>query len=360
MMAYYIDKFLPFRYGRYDLDQIGLNSLLGKQMRYASCGKSALYHCLLSLGIQAGDKILVPNYICSSVLVPIDKLGLKPVYYDINELDLNASIDSIKWNKENAPLIKAVLVASMYGNPANLEVIEQYCKDNQILLIDDAAQSLGARINGRYVGTFGDAGFFSFSPGKATPGHLGAFFWTSNTDYKFKRSHHGLYHFATYMNYYFTRYKRYEYGHNRITKIFTYFEALTKKMSDWWNDDISPWESGILGGILKENFQQTFRRKYASKFNDVFDGNSTFTVITKGESGTNNHKLVILCNTKKITSLLMKHLENNGIFTLNGYPLLDNNINTPVAKSIDKRVIEIPLEDDAEKFDYILNTINAF
>ena len=349
-MQYLIEKFVPFRYQRYELDQKKLDSLLGKQMHYASCGKAALYHCLLSLGLHSGDHILVPNYICSSVLVPIHKIGMIPVFYDISNLDLNASLEGIK----------AVLVASMYGTPANLGAIELFCRERQMLLIDDAAQSLGAKIGNRYVGTFGDAGFFSFSPGKATPGHLGAFFWTSNTDYRFKRSHHGLYHFATYMNYYFTRYKRYEYGHNRITKLFAYFEALTKKMSNWWNDDIAPWESGILGGILRENFHQKFRCEYASKFNEVFDGNSRFTVITRGEKGTNNHKLVILCNTIEIASLLMKHLEHNGIFTLNGYPLLDNNINTPVAKSIEKRVIEIPLEDDAEKFDYILNTVNAF
>lgn len=359
-MPYVIDKFVPFRFNKLDLDKIGIDKVLGKQLHYSCCGKSALYHCMLSLGLKLGDKILVPNYICASVLVPIYKAGLTPVFYDIRDTDLNASLDSIDKFYKSDPSIKAVLVASMYGNPADLENIEHYCSDNHLLLIDDAAQSLGAKIEDRYVGSFGDAGFFSFSPGKATPGHLGAFFWTSNTDYKFKRSHHGLYHFATYMNYYFTRYMRYEYGHNRITKLFAYFEALTKKMSNWWNDDIAPWESGILGGILWENFHQKFRCKYASKFSEVFDGNSRFTVITRGEKGTNNHKLVILCNTIEIASLLMKHLEHNGIFTLNGYPLLDNNINTPVAKSIEKRVIEIPLEDDAEKFDYILNTVNTF
>lgn len=168
-MDYCIEKFTPFRYEKYNIDLIGLDKLLGKQMHYASCGKAALYHCLLSLNFSSGDKLLVPNYICSSVLVPIFKLGLAPVYYDINENDLNADINSIITEARKDSSIMAVLVASMYGNPADLGLIEDFCKKNYLLLIDDADQSLGAKTRGRFVGTFGDAGFFSFFPGKATP-----------------------------------------------------------------------------------------------------------------------------------------------------------------------------------------------
>ncbi len=359
-MAYRIEKFVPFRYEKYALDQIGLNRLLGKQMRYASCGKSALYHCLLSLGMQAGDKILVPNYICSSVLVPIEKIGLKPIYYDINELDLNASIDSIKRNKDNDPLIKAVLVASMYGNPANLEVIEQYCIDNQLLLIDDAAQSLGARINGRYVGTFGDAGFFSFSPGKATPGHLGAFYWTSNSTYTFRENNHFLYHFIAYWSYYFNRYEIYRYQKSLFRKIVKFLEVFAKKYTDYWNDKVNDFEKPILGGILHKNFEQSFRRDFSSKFDKTFENNESFNVITKGSVDTNNHKLVILCKTVSIAAELIRHFESNGICTINGYTLLDNNANTPIALSVESRVIEIPLEEESEKYNYIIQTIQSY
>jgi len=128
-MDYCIEKFTPFRYEKYNIDLIGLDKLLGKQMHYASCGKAALYHCLLSLNLSSGDKLLVPNYICSSVLVPIFKLGLVPVYYDINENDLNADINSIITEARKDSSIRAVLVASMYGNPADLGLIEDFCKN---------------------------------------------------------------------------------------------------------------------------------------------------------------------------------------------------------------------------------------
>ena len=67
-------------------------------------------------------------------------------------------------------------MAGLYGNPVDYPGIEKICKDFGVKLIDDAAQSFGAKLNGRLAGTWGDAGFFSFSPGKSTPGHLGSFF----------------------------------------------------------------------------------------------------------------------------------------------------------------------------------------
>lgn len=359
-MAYKIEKFVPFRFDKFDLDKIELNKLLGKQMRYASCGKAALYHCMLSLGMHAGDKILVPNYICSSVLVPIEKLRIKPVFYDINELDLNANIDSIKWNKENDPSIKAVLVASMYGNPADLVAIEQYCKENQLLLIDDAAQSLGAIINGRYVGTFGDAGFFSFSPGKATPGHLGAFYWTFNNTYSIQEKNHFFYHYIAYLSYYFNRYEIYKYQKNIFRRLVKYAEVFAKKYTDYWNDKVNDFEKPILGGILHENFAQTFRKEFSYKFNKEFENTDIFRVITRGSLDTNNHKLVVLCKTAGTATALISHLEEKKISTINGYSLLDNNANTPIARSVEKRVIEIPLEDDFRKFSYIIESIRSF
>ena len=75
--------------------------------------------------------------------------------------------------------VSAVLVVSMYGNPADYHRIERICKQNKWFMIDDAAQSMGAELDGKPVGTFGNAGFYSFSPGKPTAGPMGAFYWSS-------------------------------------------------------------------------------------------------------------------------------------------------------------------------------------
>lgn len=356
----YIEKFVPFRFEKNSLEQVNLDNKLGRKMIYASCGKSALYHCLLSLGLKSGDTILLPNYICSSVLVPIKKIGLNTVFYDINEYDLNANLDSIKKCLKMELSVKAVLVASMYGTPAELGSIERFCKDNQLLLIDDAAQSLGAKIEKRYVGTFGDAGFFSFSPGKATPGHLGAFFWTSNKNYSIKRKNHFLYHWTAYKSFFYNRYEIYKYRNSLICKLYKYLDLVTRKFTDYWNDDLNSFEKPILAGILHENFVQTFRSYYSAKFNDIFKDCKYFRVITKGVDGTNNHKLVVLCETRDYASLLFDYLRKNGICANRGYVLLDGNANTPNALSVYGRVLELPLENDSIKFDYIIKKIQSF
>lgn len=359
-MRYSIFHFVPLRYGREKLDVVQLSTTIGKKMQYATCGKAAIYHCLNSLGLKRGETILIPNYVCDCILKPIKKLGLQYVFYDINSKDLNANVSDIKNRLDNNPLIKAVLVASMYGNPAELNQIELLCKEKSVFLIDDGAQSFGSRIEDRYVGTFGDAGLFSFSRAKATPGHLGAFFWTSNDNYRIKRTHHYLYHKIAYLSYYFNSYELYKYYKYRLFFLLNYLTLILYKLVDWWNDDICSFEKPILGGVLKANSQQTFRTEFASQLNAKFLNNPLFSVITAGAPNTNNHKLVILFNDKDIANKCYQYLDSCGIYSSEGYCLLDREADTPIAKSIEKKVLEIPLENDKDKFDNLLEKLDSF
>jgi len=359
-MKYSIYHFVPLRYGRDILDVKQLSSTLGKKMQYATCGKAAIYHCLNSLGLKRGEMVIIPNYVCKSILKPLKKIGLIYDFYDINSTDLNASVIDIQKKLENNPSIKAVLVASMYGNPAELCKLEAICKEKSVFLIDDAAQSFGSKIEDRYVGTFGDAGFFSFSKAKATPGHLGAYFWTSNEKYSIKRTHHYLYHKLVYLSYYFNSYELYRYYRLRIFCFLTYLTILFYKLVDWWNDDICNFEKPILGGVLKANSQQTFRSDFSSQLYSKFLNNPYFSVITKGAPFTNNHKLVILFKDLNVAEACYRYLDSCGIFTSRGYHLLSREADTPVAKSIEMKVIEIPLENDKEKFENIVKKLDSF
>ena len=167
-----VECFTPPKFSRKSLNKEFLKKY---NFIYSSAGRYSLYHILKSLKIKG--KILIPAYICSSVLVPIKLLGLTPIFCDMDIEDLNPSITSMKYMVEKySP--SAVLIASMYGNPANLTEAELFLKEKNIPLIDDGAQSFGAKLDNRYISTFGDGGFFSFSPGKTTAGHLGSFFRT--------------------------------------------------------------------------------------------------------------------------------------------------------------------------------------
>jgi dTDP-4-amino-4,6-dideoxygalactose transaminase len=128
-----------------------------------SRGRGALEAALAGVGVGPGDEIILPTFCCSSVVPPILAAGATPVLADIGA-DLNITARTIQ--AVLTPRTKAVLVAHLFGNPADIIAIEELARHHGIKVIDDAAQAFGATVNGRPVGTFGDAGILSFGSGK--------------------------------------------------------------------------------------------------------------------------------------------------------------------------------------------------
>jgi len=350
-----VEKFQPLKYSKSILDISELNSRTGKKWQYASSGKAALYHCLQSLNIEG--TVLIPTYVCDSILKPIERSGLTYICYDVSMDDLNVNLEDLEYKIKNNE-VSCVVIASMYGNPANMTMVEVLCRKYNVLLIDDAAQSFEAKCDGRYIGTFGDAGFFSFSPGKPTSGHMGAFFWTNNKSYAIKRKNHFLIHLLSYVDFYFNRYQIYRYKKLKIFSLMTYIKLVFLKLVDSYNDKINSFEKAILGGILKANIEQTFRRNILKELRKNFEPKLAGRLITLGDDNTNNHKIVLICTNQEIRDKARKTLFENGIYSTNGYRLLNDGKECPYAKKIVSRVIEIPLEDNNVKSENITNQLN--
>lgn len=352
-----INLFTPPEFEKQPLNIGYLNKITNKKWIYTSNGRSSIYHILKDLNF---DKILIPVYICATVLEPLKKLNIKPIFYDLDILDLNPSIESIKKQSKKYN-VKALLVASMYGNPANLIEIEKYCKDNNMFLIDDAAQSFGAKLDDRFIGTFGDAGFFSFSPGKPTAGHMGSFFWC-NKKINIKRTNHCFVHFIKWLDFYFNRYKGYE------TDIFTkkfvnFFTNLVLKFVDITYDNICEFEKEILGGILHYLLLNKFkfRKEYVERFNIEFNENNLFKIVKNVRGEANNHKIVIIFNETKYSLEFLNFMQKNKIAVLNGYNLLTNDLqDLPNAKIIDKKVVELPIENNKKRMEYLFCKVKEF
>jgi len=119
-------------------------------------GSSALHLSLISLGIKNGDEVILPSYVCSSVLNSIYYVGAKPILCDIGEKDFNISPQEIK--KKINKKTKAIIVPHMFGNPCDLEEILSF----DIPVIEDCAHSIGASYKGKKVGSFGKISVFSF------------------------------------------------------------------------------------------------------------------------------------------------------------------------------------------------------
>jgi len=121
-----------------------------------SSGTAALYLALFSLGIGKGDKVILPTYVCSALLNAIFFTGAIPILVDVNLNDFNISFE--KTRKKIEGKTKAIIVPHIYGTPAD---IDKFIK-LEIPIIEDCAQSIGARKGDQMVGTFGDISVFSF------------------------------------------------------------------------------------------------------------------------------------------------------------------------------------------------------
>jgi len=132
-----------------------------------SSGLSALRLILQGLveekSLMPGDKIGVPSNTYIASILAIKQAGLKPILIEPDEESYNLNLHSII-NCDQT--IKAVMVVHLYGRAAPMKDIAKYCRENKLLLIEDAAQAHGAVIDGKKVGAWGDACGFSFYPGK--------------------------------------------------------------------------------------------------------------------------------------------------------------------------------------------------
>ncbi|MFH1094431.1 MAG: DegT/DnrJ/EryC1/StrS family aminotransferase, partial [Candidatus Omnitrophota bacterium] len=104
----------------------------------ASTGTAALHLALLALGIKDGDEVIIPNYVCRSVLNAVQYVRARPVLCDVDLRTFNILPDLAK--KLITPKTKAVIAAHMFGCPADMDLI----KKMDIFVIEDCAQSIGA------------------------------------------------------------------------------------------------------------------------------------------------------------------------------------------------------------------------
>lgn len=357
-----IEKFVPPAFSRAPLDLAVVERLLGKRLRYAAQGRSALYRILAANRDRGWSRMLLPTYLCSSVPAALRKAGIEPVYYDIDPRDLNGDLASMESQAERHA-VSVALLPSLYGNPADLAQAEELCRRKGIYLIDDAAQSFGAQLQDRPVGTFGDGGFIAVSPGKPLAGHMGAFFWQDRAE-TLALTRHDLMHYIKWLDFRIRRLNAY--SSNRIPGLNFLLEygtvALTK-LVDLSLDDMAPFESPILGGLLQDAMSGCFgfRQKYFDEFDRVFAGREDFSVLRSLRGVPSNHKIVLRCEKREAASRLRLHLKRRHIYSSGGYPLLSpGNAHLVNAAQIDGCIVELPIESDAGKMAHLFNAVHEF
>jgi perosamine synthetase len=125
---------------------------------------AALHLSLKSIGLKKGDEVIVPDITFAATANSVLLTGATPVLADVNNDDMNISIESIK--KNITKKTRAILPVHLAGKMCNMLEIKKISKENNLFLIEDCAHAIGTRLNKKHAGTFGNAGCFSFYPTK--------------------------------------------------------------------------------------------------------------------------------------------------------------------------------------------------
>ncbi len=126
-------------------------------------GRSALYAILKALNLPKDTEVLLQAFTCNAAVNPILWLGLNPIYVDCG-YDFNINIEDLK--SKITEETKVLIIQHTFGLPANIDEVLAIVRQNEMILIEDCAHALGAEYKNQKVGTFGKAGFFSFSRDK--------------------------------------------------------------------------------------------------------------------------------------------------------------------------------------------------
>jgi len=141
-------------------------------------GRAAIRLALQAMGLGHTDEVILPSYICPTVLEAVVGAGARPVFADVGA-DLHVTPETVRASM--TAQTRCVIVAHLFGNAAPIDEIQRMLDGTGIHLIDDAAQSFGARCSGRLVGTFGTCGIISVGPGKALAGTAGGLLVTDDS-----------------------------------------------------------------------------------------------------------------------------------------------------------------------------------
>jgi len=160
-----------------------------------SSGTDALLLALMAIDIGPGDEVIVPTYSFFATAGVVSRLNATPVLTDIDPVTFNIDPEDVK--KKITKKTKAIMPVHLYGQSAEMEPIMKVARENNIKVIEDAAQAIGTQYkDGKCVGTIGDIGCFSFFPSKNLGGYGDGGLVTTNNDelaymLRIKRVHGG-------------------------------------------------------------------------------------------------------------------------------------------------------------------------
>lgn len=317
-------------------DYVGAKHCVG-----LASGLDALWIAFRILGIGAGDEVIVQGNTYIASVMGITMNGATPVFVEPDEY---FNIDTSKIEQKISDKTKAVLVVHLYGQASNMSSIVEICKKHNLRLVEDCAQSHGARFRNQQTGTFGDIGCFSFYPSK----NLGAFGDAGaivTNDDKIAEDIRVFRNYGSEKRYF----NKVVGANSRLDEIQAGFLRVRLK----YLDDLSKEKSGIC-------------ERYLNGLN-----NSKIILPTIRAGATHIwHQFVIMSDYR---DELIKYLDEKNIGTIIHYPIPPHMSEAyqyleikegslPITEKYARSVLSIPLYNGMtkEEQDYVIEVINAF
>lgn len=147
-----------------------------------SCGTAALHLAVKLAGVKQNDKVFCSDMTFAATLNPVVYEGGIPIFIDTEYETWNMDPKALKKAFELYPEVKVVVIANLYGTPAKLDEIVEVCKEHGAILIEDAAESLGATYKGKQTGNFGKYNIISFNGNKIITGSSGGMLLTDDLE----------------------------------------------------------------------------------------------------------------------------------------------------------------------------------
>lgn len=304
-------------------------------------GTDALWLTLLALGIGEGDEVItVPNtFIATAEAITYCKA--RPVFVDVDEETFTMNPAELEGSITERT--KAIIPVHLFGQPADMDPILQFARKYGLFVIEDAAQAHGAEYKGRKAGTMGDAGCFSFYPGK----NLGAFGEAGavvTNDPELRKQIQMLR------------------DHGQLRK---YHHTMMG-----WNCRMDGIQATVLSIKLRHLYEgNSLRRKHALEYNQAFseiDG-----VITPSEAKYARHVYHVYAIRVQERDEIRRHLQEKGVGTAVHYPVpihlqeacLNLGYNEgafPIAESLAEQFLSLPMfpELTEEQIEYVASCVS--
>ena len=305
-------------------------------------GTSALHAALLAYGIKEDDEVIVPSFTFIATANASLFVGAKPVFADIEEETFGLDSEDVK--EKITEKTKAIIPIHYGGCPCKIMKLREIANDHNLILIEDAAESLGARIGNKKVGTFGDSTMLSFCQNKIISTGEGGAIITNSYDI-----------------------------YNKLKLIRSHGRTDDGKYIDVGFNFRMPTMNAALGLSQMNNIENNIkrRREIASMYIDGL--NDIIEVRVCGNKNINHFNVYQMFSIlTEHRNQLSKYLTANGIGNkiyfepIHQTPFYKNvlqyDIKLPITERISSLILSLPIYPDLnnDEIEYIIETIRNF